>query len=60
LSLRIAFGKPYSRNAASITARTRFCSIPGIAVSRSKYRLALSVIVSGSKRCPSPVRNHPL
>jgi hypothetical protein len=56
----IASGSPNSRNAASNSPRaSRYDSCLTIR-QRSRYRLNASVIVNGSQRLPSPVRNHPL
>ena len=60
LSVRIARGRPHSRNADSKIARTRSPSVFSTRWQRNRYRLQASVIVSGSIRSPSPVRNQPL
>ena len=60
LSLRIACGSPYSRNAATKTGCTSAYVAPRRLWHRSKYRLARSESVNGSIRVPSWVRNHPL
>jgi hypothetical protein len=60
LSVRIASGKPYSRNTASKTARARSSSVRSTARQRNRKRLKASLVVNGSQRLPSPQRNQPL
>ena len=60
LSLRIASGKPYSRNTASNTARTWGPSVFSTDRQRCTYRLKASLMVSGSHRSPLPHKNQPL
>ena len=59
LTQRIPSGRPYSRKARSKQGRTH--SIVGSVIRSSiRKRLRLSVVVSGSIRCWSRVRNQPL
>ena len=59
--MRIACGRPNSRNAASKSGRTTGYPVgPPKPWHRSKYRLKASEIVSGVQRAPFPVSNHPL
>jgi len=59
LSLRIARGRPSSRKACSTTGCTASI-VSGTMRHSIRKRLSASVIVNGSQRCPSAVRNQPL
>jgi len=58
LSLRIARGRPSSPKACSTTGCTAWV-VSGTMRHSIRKRLSASVIVSGSQRCPSVVRNQP-
>jgi hypothetical protein len=59
LSVRIARGKPYSRNVRSNHGRTPR-SVGATMRQYNTKRLHASITASGSQRVPSAVRNHPL
>jgi hypothetical protein len=59
LSVRIARGKPYSRNVRSNHGRTPR-AVGATMRQHNTKRLHASITVSGSQRVPFAVRNHPL
>ena len=60
LSTRRTSGRPKRRNMPRNTGRTRSPRGPATIRHVRTYRQHTSLIVSGSQRCPSRVRNHPL
>src|SRR6266545_2287945 len=60
LSDRMAFGRPFSSNSLSNSARTSAVSQPFSSAARRTYRLNASLAVSGSHRSPLWARHHPL
>ena len=60
LSVRMAHGRPYSRNVASNTDRTVSERVSVSSWHRRRHGVCASLIVSGSHGVASPVRNQPL